>query len=181
MEDEINENASSLALLSKCAVESIDSGFNMINTTTTSCDSANGETLPIVICDGKVETIDSCTGEIVSDTVQCSENSIEGLSFEPNNLDDSNSQIKLEVKEEIITNDNEALGRGVRNRKPKKKYEKVQRFSRMYTCVQCPQTFSRLSQLRSHSKLHLDDQFEVKHYIFYSCLDYSCNSYRKLV
>ena len=68
---------------------------------------------------------------------------------------DTMGNIKIEVKYE----DDQApemLRRSCRNRKPKK-YEKIQRLMRMYTCVHCPQTFSRLSQLRSHSKLHLDE------------------------
>ncbi|XP_037777888.1 zinc finger protein 431-like [Penaeus monodon] len=52
------------------------------------------------------------------------------------------------------------LLRRKKGKRPRKTYEKIQRLTRIYTCVDCPETFSRLSQLRAHSRVHTEDQTE---------------------
>ncbi|XP_064087709.1 zinc finger protein ZFP2-like isoform X1 [Macrobrachium nipponense] len=64
--------------------------------------------------------------------------------------------------EENVVEDSETrkVLRRKKSKRPRKKYEKIQRLSRIYTCVDCPETFSRLSQLRAHSRIHTEDQTE---------------------
>ncbi|KAG7173658.1 Myoneurin-like 1, partial [Homarus americanus] len=82
---------------------------------------------------------------------------------------DDLAEIKKDIEESEKESNDENIGEGSngrrtlrrkKNKRPRKKYEKIQRLTRIYTCVDCPETFSRLSQLRAHSRVHTEDQTE---------------------
>lgn len=72
---------------------------------------------------------------------------------------DEEKQIEIDVKEEnssIRTHFKRA------RKSSRKKIESLQTSFEIYQCVHCPQTFNRLSQLKSHSKSHLGENSEVR-------------------
>lgn len=72
---------------------------------------------------------------------------------------DEEKQNEIDIKEET-SNIKSHLKRS--RKSSRKKIESLQTSFEIYQCVHCPQTFNRLSQLKSHSKSHLGENSEVR-------------------
>ena len=139
------------------------------------CDRENGTT--VVISPNEIIMKVESDDKIIA---QCLEiNGLENDEEDDDDDDDANSKEDCDENEfsneENLMEDSESrkVLRRKKNKRPRKKYEKIPRLSRIYTCVDCPETFSRLSQLRAHSRIHNEDQTEVRVYFMDLFINFS--------